>query len=150
MSFHKAIHDGCLAIYTADTGGTGLNNSASAAYVRFWGRSGDANIGEDRSPNWPYVESEVVDDSTMDAFGKDASTAHVRLHVYTQRDNTQNSGSPMDDVFIRLRAVFNDAVLATSGGWIFTPIAGVRRIKAPHTGSVLHEVMEFRVVGSTV
>lgn len=111
----KEFYAYTLAAYTADTGSTGLNNSASPAYVREWFRAGDT---DNRGRNWPQVIVSLVGQSRIDkivANGGGENTKQealvVQFDVLTKADQQFDE---QDAVVSRLLAVFDKIT--------FTPI----------------------------
>lgn len=60
MSITETVQDRLEQTFVADTGATGLNNSASSAYVRFWKPYRDPFVDQANGPgNWPAVLTKV-------------------------------------------------------------------------------------------
>lgn len=127
MEAEEATYTQIAAAIAADTGGTGLNNSASNAHVRWVWRNGGP---EDRySRGWPQI---VVVINAKERNGAVVSSGCemfdqvVSFMVETDRDAGL---ATQDRVQARIRAVFNNTTLsnlvdtdAGSRTWRFAPM----------------------------
>lgn len=105
------------AAVTADSGATGLSNTASPAYLRggFW-RADDTN---NRTRNWPQAVVSLVHEDEYDAFG----IARVQMLIQVDvRAYAQNRFVNLDATAARLRDVFHQWIHnsgSDSGSWTF-------------------------------
>lgn len=144
MDVHEALFDQLNTKFTADTGASGLNNSASAGYVRHFVRMGDPSIGEDLTGNWPKIIVEMMDVDAS-SYGNRYARLLVRFHVRTRRDE---GFAPMNAINKQLAVLLDNVALAASTSpWTFNQIARVRSFRAPETTSEMHYVHEYTVSG---
>jgi len=131
------------ALYTADTGAGGLNESSdtSQARVRHFVRMGDPNFDADRTFNWPIVRVEVFA-GEMRSFSNRHADCVIRMHVYTLRDHGFADQSAVN---ARIVSVYDGARLATQSPFNFSVMTYQRHFQAASSGTDLHYVQEFSV-----
>lgn len=127
---HEALFLKFKALYTADSGGSGLNNASSTAYVQHFLRQWE--VQSDGHPGIPRIEFEVVDDRDESPFGGDSPSCRVRLHLFTSNTEMAASGSAREQaVLLRMRTVFRSVKLSSQGGWDGGYTHWIRSPRAP-------------------
>lgn len=112
MEAAEAIYTRVLSRFAADTGATGLNNSASPAYVREFHRQGDPLSRQVKG--WPSIDVAVTSEDKSPPPGA-APTCEMFDSVVTfivETDRDTGLGD-MDRVEARIRALYNNNALAT-------------------------------------
>ncbi len=140
------------ALFTADSGGTGLNNSASPAYVRNWCIKDDANLDRDAA-NLPEVMVGVENAHAMDAPTRGQYVVSFRMYVGISRDFSGNSATgafpEMGAIIARIRAVYHRAILGAGTDWTFgmCQLRNIVRLQAG--GRKIQRSLDFRVLVNT-
>lgn len=132
MSTHQAAYDALAALVTADTGATGLNNSASLSHLF----GGFTRVGDpERARLLPFIEFEVAGEREQDAMNTNRADLVVRLHLFTDRNVMYRTTLPgnQNTIVTRMRAVFHGATPSASGGWNFNKIYRTSAVQAPST-----------------
>ena len=144
MSVTDTLQARLAAIYTADTGATGLNNSSSTAYVRAWFYSRDPNSDQRNSQrNWPYVVVNIAA-QPMHSSACQKYRMGVQMMVYFDRQSMVNdSSATMFAVVERLRTVFHGVTPATQNDWYFSPLQIRDEREGPANGIELVQIVEF-------
>lgn len=142
MSTHQAAYDALAALVTADTGATGLNNTASLNHL--WG--GFTRVGDpERVRVLPFIEFEVAGEREQDAMSTNRADMVVRLHLFTDRNvmyRTTLQGN-QNTLVTRMRAVFHGVTPSTSGGWNFNKIYRTSAVQAASSETEGHWVETY-------
>lgn len=147
-----ALFTGLSALFTADTGSGGLNESSdtSSARVRHFVRRGDPNYEVDHPGNWPMV---VCDINVTEArvFANRRTDAIIRMHLYAQRDSGTSDLTIQNGASGRITELFDGAQMASqvfrqTSTVTFTILNELRNFQAPSSGTQLHHVFEFSVI----
>lgn len=139
-------------LFTADSGGTGLNNSASAAYVRNFCIKDDANLDRDGT-NLPEIMVGVENAHAMDAPTRGQYVVSFRMYVGVWRDANGNSAAgafpDMGAILARVRTVYHRAVLGAGTDFTFgmCQLRNIVRLQAG-PGKIQRSV-DFRVLVNT-
>jgi hypothetical protein len=132
------------ALYTADTGGSGLNNAASANSVIHFFRRGDPNYDEDRMQTVTHIIVDIFCTESR-TFGKRRTEALVRMHLFTPRDQNTSDFTLQNAIGERMYSVFDGVSMSDQGTIEFSVLNQVRDFQAASSGSDLHRVFEFTV-----
>ena len=132
------------ALFTADTGSGGLNEStdSSDAKVRHFIRRGDPTFELDRTSTWPVVGVESLIGEQR-SFSNRHADVLVRMHVYVQLDN--NGFAILSAVNSRIVAVYDGANMSAQSPFSFSVITYQRHFQAPSTEREFHYVHELSV-----
>lgn len=139
-----SIFAGLTALYTADTGSGGLNETSdtSPAVVRYFIRRGDPNFETDRTSNWPLIVVDIFNGESR-SFTNRHADALIRMHVYTNRDSNTSSFTIQDAVNARVQTVFDGANMGNQSPFSFSVITYQRHFQGPASGNELHYIHEF-------
>jgi hypothetical protein len=130
------------ALYSADTGDGGLNESSdsSTAVVRHFIRRGDATHEGDRTSNWPAVVVDVMCNEQR-SFSNRHADVLVRIHVYAERTNL--GFTVQSAVNSRIVTLLDGVAMSAQSPFSFSVFTYLRHFQAPTTERELHYVHEF-------
>lgn len=117
MSALSEAYAGIKSLFDADSGGTGLNNSSSDAYVKSIARLPDERAGS--MPQVPYLGVTLTSAARLRSHGSTGNIIRVDMTVVTEADRDQSFRE--DDIVSRLRTVF-DGQTITGSTWAFTQL----------------------------
>jgi hypothetical protein len=146
VSLENDVYTSVQALYAADTGAGGLNQSGATNQVR----SNDFFPNDDpdwyQNKNYPAIMVECSISDEDDAFARGRAIVPFRLHLFVRR----NTGgfSQLSTIASRIRTVFHRSALAAQSDWAFSPPAIRRTFPGPSTPDVMHRVFEFQTVAT--
>lgn len=144
MSAAQAVFDAVQALYVADAGAGGLNNSTSAARVPFFDRDKSAA----NSPNIPkiYVDAhEEEHDPFGGSGGHVAVMINVTFHLYTRRDR---GFAEQNAVLARMRTVYKGVAWGVKDSWTMGIGCRKRGFQAASTETELHYVEQYTTIAN--
>ncbi len=125
----EAAKTSIFAVYSADTGSDGLNNSSSGARVTHFVDDDDPDYGSDRDlhPSSVFVTVTEDDDAVFGATGTRRVVLTITMRVRTERDGAKGTVSITKQGAInsRLMTKFDGQILATQSPWSFSPMLRV-------------------------
>lgn len=146
MSLERDVYAGIEAIYLADTGSGGLNESASDHRVNPEDFSRHDDPDDRQNGNYPSIRVECDSSEERDAFGVGAGRVFGRFHVVARRNT--NAFATMDRVTYRIRTIYHTVAPADTSDWNFSPIIVTRTSKGPSSATEFKRVVEFTLVAT--
>lgn len=146
----SSIFAGLSALYTADTGSGGLNETSGAALVRHFVRRGDPNFEMNTQHNWPMVIVEVFTSESRQ-FANRRIESIIRMHLYTDRDANTSSFTTQNAVSSRITALYDGTIMSQASfdathTITYSELNQLRDFQAPATDKELHLVIEFSLI----
>lgn len=144
MSMESQLFSSLKALYTADSGAGGLNNTSSTASVTTFLSDDDGDT--EANLDTPRIVVEVMD-QTGDTYALGGSFAPFKFHLFYNRTNEQFEGR-MSAVLARVRTVFHRVTPAAGATWTFSPSTIARIVEADSGGKEGHKVIELRTTAT--
>lgn len=138
--------DAIIAVYTADTGSGGLNNSSANAYLRGRMLSDDDSVRARPLVNFPTVLVSV-NLQNIDGFARGGYVATVTMRCLFDRDM---AAAKQNAVMSRLYEKYHRVRLTASSSWTFGTMAFDSNVENEPTDKIVTRVVRSRLTLCTV